>query len=458
MAGPWYVNPGLGSGGNTGADWANAFSNAASAMTDAITASSAGDDFYINSASTLTNTTSQTWTFKGTAASPNRVFSCSTITNQPPVTADLGTGAVITNTGTVAQNITGFVYIYGLVFNNSTGSSTVNFNLCNNVSSDITLDSCQINIPSTGTDSVVVSGTQGQHTRVTLINTPIKFSGGTASTISLNAATFIWKNTANAIPTGSQAAIANLFTLASNFPSTLICDSVDFNGQVGIASGKNIVGASPNGSIVQLINCKTTTNTQVARPTGPSTIIDQIITDSGATGYYQQRDMYQGTLSLNAKPPTIYNNATDGTTPISWQVVTTANAKPQAPFKCFDIVQWVAAGTYAASKVFVTSASTLVTNDVWVDVQYLGSNYALGSAATSFGAGVAGSTLPQIPGGTTPAALTAASPAWATGGLGHDYQLTIPSFVVSAPGYVRFSVKVGKATLTVNIDPAVTVA
>lgn len=449
------------SGSNTSPydTWAKAANSTTTAMTDAITASSAGDDFYIDAAFTITNTTSQTWTFKGTAASPNRVFSCSGITHDAPTSADLGVGATHTNTGTVAQNITGFVYIYGLTFNIATGSSTINFNLGNNVSSDITLDSCTINMPSTGTDSVVVSGTQGQHTRVTLINTPIKLVGSTSSTISLNAATFIWKNTANAIPTGSQAAIANLFTLASNFPSTLICDSVDFNGQVGIASGKNLVGTSPNASIVQFINCKTTSGVLIVTPTGPSTIIDQIITDSGATGYNQQRDMYQGTLSLNAKPPTIYNNATDGTTPLSWKVVTTTNAKPQAPFKCFDIVQWVAAGTYAASKVFITSSqANLATNDVWVDVQYLGSNYALGSAATSFGAGVAGSTLPQIPAGTTPGTLAAASPAWASNGQGNDYQLVIPSFVVSAPGYVRFSVKVGIASKTIYIDPAVTVA
>src|SRR5690348_3756530 len=118
----WYINPGLGSGTNAGTSWANAFNSTTTAWTDAITASAAGDDFYVNAASTVSNTTNQTLTFKGTAAAPNRVFSCSTITNNPPVTADLGVGAAHTTTTTGTCTIRGFVYIYGVTFN--TGSGT----------------------------------------------------------------------------------------------------------------------------------------------------------------------------------------------------------------------------------------------------------------------------------------------------------------------------------------------
>lgn len=456
MAGPWYINSNAG-GANTGLNWTDAFNNSGTAWSDAITASSAGDDFYVMANSVTTNATAQTLTFKGTQASPNRVFSCTAgTTNTPPVTADLGVGAAFTTTATSAQTINGVVYIYGVTFNVGTNTTTVSFTLAGAANSDITLDTCQIKIPVTSASSSVnISTGTAISSKVTLINTPMFFNGGTGAQINLNNGPLYWRNTPSAIQ-GTQTALANLFAPQSAHCGVVVCDSVDFNGGTGIASGKNLVAASATPFYFQFRNCKITSGVLIAVPTSPFGYIDQIVTDSGATNWHQQRDTYTGQLVASS---TIYNNATDGTTPISWKVVSTANAKPASPFECFDIVQWVAAGTYAASKVFLTSATaSLKTNDVWVDVEYLGSNYALGSHATSFGAGSGTATLPQIPGGTTPGTLAAASPAWATSGQGNDYQLVIPSFTTSVAGYIRFSVKVGKASLTVYIDPAVTVA
>lgn len=444
------------SGSNTSPydTWAKAANSTTTALADAITASAAGDDFYWDNTFAISNASAQTLTFKGTAAAPNRIFSCSGITNDAPLTADLGVGASFTTTGNSGITINGYFYCYGVTFNCGTGANAASVTLANTGTGTLQIyDTCAMKLLSTGNGLLLPSN--NQNNKVVFKNTPVTFNGGTGTGFNINNQTFIWQNTANAVQ-GTQTAIANLFTFQSSVGGILICDSVDFNGTTGIASGKNIVGAAAGPIAVQLVNCKITSGALIARPTGPATIIDQIVTDSGATGYKQQRDMYQGTLTADT---THYNNATDGTTPVSWQVVATANAKPQAPFECFQIVQWVAAGTYASSKVFITSATASLTKaDVWVDVEYLGSSYALGSPATSFGAGSGSATLPLIPAGTTPGALAAASPAWGTSGLGNDYQLAIPSFTTSAAGYVRFTVKVGKASLTVNIDPAVTVA
>lgn len=450
----WYIDPGLGSGTNAGTTWANAFNNAATAWADAITASAAGDDFYVNAASTCTNTTSQTLTFKGTAASPNRIFSCSTITTNPPVTADLGAGAAYTTTGASSITVRGYFYMYGVVFNVGTGTSAASFSCANTGTSEQTYDACAIKLlVTTATGSINVGS--ANNNKVTLNNTPVTFNGGTGSGFVISNGPFIWKNTASAV-LGTQSAISNLIQDNNNFGGTLLFDSVDFKNGTGIASGKNLVGSFQTGRAIQFINCLITAGVLIVTPTTPLAIIDQIVTDSTTTNYLQQRNTYQGVLTADT---THYNNATDGTTAISWKVITTANAKPATPFECFQIVQWVAAGTYANSKVFISSATaSLKTNDVWVDVQYLGSSYALGSPATSFGAGSGTATLPQIPGGTTPGTLAASSPAWGTSGLGNDYQLAIPSFTTSAAGYVRFTVRVGKASLTVYIDPAVTVA
>lgn len=450
------------SGSNTSPydTWAKAANNTATAWADAITASAAGDDFYIDAAFTETNSTNQTLTFKGTAASPNRVFSCTTITNDAPVTADLGAGATYTITGTITFIITGFVYFYGVTFNIGSGAGATTWTLQNNLTSEIMFDTCQLNLPSTGVQNLNCNGFGNSvAARVTLINTPVKFGGTTASGFVISDTHFIWKNTANAIPTGSQAAIANLF-LTTLRPAVIICDGIDFAGGVGIASGKNIIVAAASPLIAQITNCKTLSGAVIAAtPTVPGATIDWINVDSSATNYKHGRIAYQGTSTTDI---TIYNNASDGaSTPnrYSEKIVTSSNAKPQSPFEVMLIPIWVAAGTYANSKVFLTSATASLTKaDVWAEVQYLGSSYPLGSPATTFGAGVAGSTLPLIPAGTTPGALAAASPAWGTGGVGNDYQLAIPSFTTSADGYIYVFVKVGKASLTVYVDPAITVA
>lgn len=435
-------------GTGTGASWVNATTTLAAG----ITASAAGDDIYIRNTSAETQASAMVLTFKGTATSPNRVFS-TTNANTPPTTADLTAGASVTTTGNNAITMTGYVYIYGVTFNNGTGTTQTNFTMAG-TASEMVLDTCAIkNLVTTATSNINLLG--DVNSKVVWNNTTVTFNGGTGCTINANMGPFIWKNTTAAV-LGTQTAIANLITPKGQRAGVLICDSVDFKTGTGIASGKNIIAASGAGYAIQLINCLTTTVTQIARPTLSGTVVDQIITDSGATGYKQQRDTYQGTLDAST---TVYNNATDSVTPISWRVITTANCFTFSPFECFEIVQWAAAGTYNSSKVFLTSATAaLKTNDVWVDVEYLGSSYALGSPATSFGAGSGTATLPLIPGGTTPGTLAAASPAWGTGGLGNDYQLVIPPFTTSAAGYVRFLVKVGKASLTVHVDPAVTIA
>lgn len=451
----WYVDPGLAGGNNDGSSWANAFNNASTAWDDAITASSAGDDFYINAASNCSNAASKTYTFKGTAAAPNRIFSCSGITNNPPQSADLGVGAQVTTTGNSNLLVRGYLYAYGVIFNCGTGANAASITLAGTLAEQ-TYDSCMMKLLSTGSSTFVNTSGNNVGSRVTFINTPVFFNGGINSSLSISDGAFIWRDTPNAIQ-GAQNNLSILFLLQGGNAGFILCDGVDFVGGTGLAAGKSFTGTSTlAGFIMQMVDCKTNTGMLINRPSAGQTIIDQIVTDSGATNYKQQRDMYQGTLTADT---TRFNNATDGTTPISWQVVTTVNCKPQSPFECFGISRKVLAGTYAASKIFITSSVPLLkTNDVWVELKYLGASYALGSPATSFGAGSGSATLPQLPQGSKPDTIPTASPVWGTGSLGYDYQLSIPSFTTAVDGEVWFVVKVGKSSLTVNIDPNATVA
>lgn len=432
----WYVNSAA-TGTGAGTSWTNACTTLAAA----ITLSAAGDDFNILSTHAETQASALTLTFKGTPAAPNRVFSC-TNANSPATAADLASGAQVTTTGANSITINGCCYIYGVIFNCGTGTSAAIFNIATSTA-DLTFDTCQLNgNTTTASQNHSFLGFSASN-RLTLINTPIVIKGGVNSGIGVSSGLFIWKNTASAIGMGSTA-LNNLFSFNSR-ALIAICDGVDFNGGVGIAAGKNIVAAPSNPGVFQFINCKITSGALFGTPSAIGANIDVIVTDSGATGYRQERYAYQGTLTTST---TVYNNATDGVTPISWQVVTTANAKRQSPFECFDIVQWVAAGTYAASTIMCTSATaSLLNSDIWVETQYLG------NASFPLASGVSSGPATQLTTGSSLAAGT-----WATGSLGNNYKLAIPSFTTALAGFVRFRVKVAKASLTINIDPAVTVA
>lgn len=434
----WYVNSAA-VGTGVGTSWVNATTTLAAA----ITLSAAGDDFNVKNTHSETTAGAVTLTFKGTAASPNRVFSCDA-TNTPAQASDLLAGASIADSTGTDITINGFVYIYGVNFKAGSGAVSSNINLGASGGHEIALDTCTLQLLGTSQASVNVFGAQSTASaRVRLINTPITFNGTATSGISFNAGCFTWQNTASAV-VGSASLNVLFGSVAidgTERETIVICDGVDLSG---VASGKKLVDPG-NLTQIQLKNCKLTSGVLVGVPLGPGCSYDMCGCGSGNTPYDFQRSQYQGALTTST---TVFNNATDGVTPVSWQIITTTNAKRQSPFECFEIVKWVTLGTYAASLIQLTSATAALTNaDVWVDVEYLS------SASFPLAATVTTAPAAQLTAGS---ALSAGS--WATGGLGNNYQLAIPSFVQAVAGLVRFTVKVAKASLTVNIDPDVVVA
>src|SRR4051812_1910841 len=79
-----YVYSGA-AGTATGADWTNAHTT----LTAAITSGAAGDVYYVAHDHSETAASSVTLTFKGTAATPDRVLCVNRAGSVPPVAADL---------------------------------------------------------------------------------------------------------------------------------------------------------------------------------------------------------------------------------------------------------------------------------------------------------------------------------------------------------------------------------
>ena len=432
----------IGLSGTTANGWVNALQTTGAA----ITASVAGDDFNILSTSYENFSTAQTLTFKGTAVSPNRVFS-TTNTHAPAQGTDLSAGATITTTGAPsALTITGFVYIYGVTFNAAYGGTSGNITFGNTTASEFVLENCLIWDRAT-TSATAIAFTSGGFTvplKVTLINTVMALNGAVGSAIQISYCTFLWKNTANAIQ-GTQNALTAPFLVRC---STCIFDGIDFIGGTGVAAGKSLVTNAGAAGYTQIANCSLNSGTFPAvTPTVIGSRVDLIISDSTGTGYRQERYDYQGTLTTSSS---IYNTASDGIRSISWAVVSTANAKRQSPFECFEFATWAASGTYAASTVQLTSFTAGLTNaDVWAEVEYMGAGS--GSTPQSFMVSSAPANL--LTSGTGLAAGT-----WAVGGQGSNYQIAIPSFTTTISGLVRVIVKVARASTTVYVDPNITIA
>ncbi len=419
----------------------------------------AGDDVDVASTHSESSSSALTWTFPGTAAAPNRVFSCDT-TNSPATGSDLVSGALLTTT-TVNGNLTigGSVYIYGLIVSMGSGTtSSMNLTFGTSADCEQIYEACAFKLARSVAADIVCTNTSGYSVDLKFLNTTVNFSA-TGQSIQLGTeGRFLWKDTSNAL--GSGAVPTKLIQgkivggAGYGVSSTIVLDGIDLSP---MGSGTTIIGNAIGGpAVAQVRNCKLGSGVTVAAtPVCPSDVVaDLINSDSSATGYRQERYRYQGTLTTET---TVVKSggASDDVTPISWKVVATANARRQSPFEAFEIVQWVdTAGTAHTATIDVITDThvdaTLTNADVWMEAQVMDN---AGAPITSLYTSAPANLLTA---GTT---LATSSASWTTTGMTTpNPQKMSVTFTNQIKGYVRFVVKVGRASLsTIRIDPNVAI-
>jgi hypothetical protein len=241
--------------------------------------------------------------------------------------------------------------------------------------------------------------------RVTLDNTTVSFSATTQG-IAVRAGSFTWKDTPSAL-------------LGAAVPTTLFANG---NGQ-GInkwllegvdlsaaGSGKTLFADQAGSSRPTVKDCKLNASVAItATPTGPNRAeIHVLRTDSAGTNYRDEKYAYHGTQTVETTLVRT-GGASNGTTSVSWKVVTTANAKWAFPFELLPIS---INNTATAADVVVTmegiwDAAALPNNDeFWFDVEYLG------SSSTPMGSFKTATKADGLASGT---ALTASTQAWDSG-------------------------------------------
>jgi hypothetical protein len=400
-----------------------------------------GDDHAETQASTISFPNS------GNASALWYVYDVDHTASVPPGGSNLKTTAAITTTGANGITILPYIVWTNVVFNAGTGSGIGQFTF--QTVGWYPFTGCALNgFGTQGGGQGINCGILGVY--LDLLNTTVSF-GSSAQTFGLTAATLRWRNTASALGSWSPT---TLFGLSGSNASIIICEGLDLSG---VSSGNNIVGTPAGLLRASFTNCKITSGVKIVQSVSQQGCYAYtVVTDSSGTTYQQQAILYEGTLA----PSTAIvrsGGATDGVTPIAWQITTTANSTWSDPFESFTDSQW---NTTLSTNRGVTlygawNSANLPNNDqIWVEVESLGSaSSPLGNAQTQTKANglTSGSALPSDSTSTWGASATA-RPNSTSVSLGAAYYVAVSGggglFFVTTAGTTASSQPAGYTTAT----------
>lgn len=441
-----YVRSTDGSNVDNGSTWALAKATLAGAA--AIDA--AGDSIWLSQAHDESSAAVQTITLNGTRASPVKVI-CANDVAEPPTA--VSTAARVKTTGgssiTIGASAAGGVnYLYGISFEAGSGNVTATISCSNADGSRTVYESCSFVLTNTGSNSIFPLGS-GHNSFVEWRNCTVKFNS-TGQTLRISQrGVFRWVGGSFLSGTSSTTTTTSLFGTSNAGTLTLI-ENVDFSN---LASTVNLV--ENNIGCFVMRNCKLPSSWS-------GSFIRSADSDGGsrAAMYNCSAGAENYKLWVNTGEGTIRDETTlirsggasDGTTPISWKVVSNGSASFNNPLYTDDIVFWC--GSTGSSitvdlHILHDSATNLKDDEVWVEARYLGSSAApLGSVSRDRIANVL----------TTAADQDSSSASWTTTGMANpNKQKLSVTFTPQMKGFVLLRVALAKASYTMYLCPKVEV-
>ena len=401
----------------------------------------AGDNFYLASEHAETQATASSLALVGNFGTPSNYLSV-TKTTVPPVSANLTVGASIATTG--ANNIAitgGYATLVGITIKAGDGANAASIQESSS-GVGLYLKNCSLVLNNTSTSSRISlpSNSNSVNFRCTLDNTTITFGATTQAIIVGGASngTLNWINTPSAL--GGATFPATLF-LACNGMTTI--DGVDLSA----LGARTIFATSTSFGTAILKNCKLHASTVIAPSiTNYNERIAVISSDSTTTNY--RHELYTGT-GIQTVETTIVRTggATNGTTPISWKIVTTTNIKLAFPFESLPIAIWndTTATTRTITLYGIWGGGAVPTNaDIWFELNYMGST--LTPVSTFATCGVAD----ILAAGTN---LTTDTSTWGGSTTKFKMSVTLSSPQPNMKGPIYLTVKAAKASSTFYIDP-----
>jgi len=444
-----YVRSTDGSNADDGSTWALAKLDLAGAA--AIDA--AGDVIYVSDNHAESTAASISITLAGTAASPVRIICGDDAAEPPTAVASAGT---VTTTGTSNITLSGFAYVYGLTFN--LGSSTGGPYMLvgsGSVAEKQVYESCNFQVVASGAACRLDIGSGGSTGPSCIVwnNCGVKFANASQA-LGVTGARFEWRG--GSIISGSTANTAGLFRAPANKAKRVAHALVECVDLSNLGAASYIFDAA-NAPIVHgvLRNCKLPGSWTGGLVTGtiePGARFEMWNCDSADTNYKLWIETYAGSVRDET---TIVRTggASDGTTAFAWKMVSTANAEyPVWPLVSPDLMYWqeTVGGSITVTVEVVTDGVTLTNEEAWLEVEYLGtSGNPLGVVASDAKADVLASAANQ----------TSSSVTWTTTGLSSPVKQALAvTFTPQEKGMLIARVMLAKASATVYVDPALTVA
>jgi len=433
-----YVRSTDGSDSDNGSTWALAKATLAGA--GAIDA--AGDTVYVsqNHAESSASLVQPPW--NGTAAAPIRII-CADDSAEPPTQA--ATGASVTTTGASDISLTfGSFFYHGITFNCGTGTGSRTLTLGTaGANARIVFESCNFNLVATGSSGqILLNGTFAR-------NCGFSFS---------NAGQFIQVSSfLPEIRGGSILAGSTSPTFVFNVTGChdFLCEGFDFSN---CSAGVNLVNSNAATAVlrVRLRNCKLPASWSGALVNNVSTmhinsVVEMINCSAGAVNYAYRRQTALGSV---AHETTIVKSggASDGVTPISWKLVSLSPVFPSTALESENLYAYnsTVGGSVTATVEIVTDGVTLKDDEIWLDVEYLGSSsQPLATNARDRKSDPVASGVNQ----------STSSVTWTTTGLASPVKQKLEvTFTPQMAGYVIARVLLAKPSTTVYVDPTLTLA
>lgn len=406
----------------------------------------AGDDIYISNNSAATEAAPVTYTSPGTAALPVRVL-CVDDGEAPPTT--MATTGVEVNTGASNNmNYAGYAVVDGLQFSTGGGASTgtASHNFTSASAFHWKIMNGKLWLATTGANACRVSVGATSNPRASmleLINTPINFANA-AHAIGVQAP-FRWSATPSALPGTAPTTLFSISTPGA--VGSIDCQGIDLSG----AGSANIASVSASSwATINLTDCKlgSSFSPSTGSVIGVGGVTLRLVNcDSGDTNYNYHHLTYPGTVTDETVVVRV-GGATDGATPFSRKMVSTANASLMVPLESDWVEFWndALSGMGVGFEV-VNDGVTLTDAEAWVEVQCLATS---GSPLSSVTTDRAASAL------ATPANQASSSVNWTTTGLSSPVKQRLEATVTPAEkGPIRARVCLARASTTLYFDPLV---
>jgi hypothetical protein len=418
------------------------WAKAANKVATALSASAAGDTIYVAHTHAETTAGGITWTSPGTEASPVRL-----------ICADTGTGASATSaTVTITGNpntctVSGVLYVHGVQILTDTSVSVGNLRF---YATGVVLENVYLRAGNWASSNLQF-GFAGTTQRISLKNVDIKLQT-TGLSFSVPAKTFLWEG--GSFVTGTSS-ITNVISAAVD-AGLVSLSGLDLSN---LSAGVNIFASlAATRSILRKCRLPASWSGALVASISGSGRAEMHDCDSGATNYRIAVQDYGGALTQET---TLIRTggASDGTTGLSWKVVTNANCNASyARFNTGEVAIWN--DTSGASKTVTVeilhdSVTALTDAEVWLEVMYASSaSYPVGAwTSDDVGGANSGDIL------ATPTAQTTSAETWTTTGLTNpNKQKLSVTFTPQMKGFFIARVVVAKPSYTVYVDPVLTVA